>query len=99
MSAALLTRYVDAQDPEFRQKVLIALVEAAINNVGAASSGTASDKRTTFAKLVIDNPIAHLEHACLMAVADGTDNAATDAAIRTRIGNLWDAFSGVRAGE
>ena len=99
MSAGLQTRFTDSQDPDFRQKVLIALVEAAVGNVGEATGTVAADKRTDFARAVIANPLAHLEHACLLAVADGTDNASADAAIRTRLANLWNAFAGVRAGD
>jgi hypothetical protein len=100
MSAALLSRFDDTQNGDFRKKVAVAMVEAAINNVGEAiATGVDADKRTAFAKAVIDNPLAHLEHVLLAVVADGTDNASTDAAIRTRVGNLWNAFAGVRTGE
>lgn len=99
MSAGLQTRYDDTQNPDFRQRVLIALVEAAIGNVGEVVGTIASDKRAAFAKAVIDNPPAHLDHAVLLAVANGTDNASSDATIRTRLGDLWNAFAGVRAGE
>ena len=99
MSAGLLTRHDDTQQADFRKRVMVALVEAAIGNVGEATGTVGADKRSAFAKAVIDNPTAHLDHAVLLTVADGTDNASSDAAIRTRVGNLWNAFAGVRAGE
>lgn len=99
MSATLAERYNDAvEDQEFQHKVLVALVEAAINNV-APSATEGDNKRSTFAKSVIDSPLSHLSHVAMLVVADGTDNTATDAAIRTRVGDLWNAFSGVRDGD
>lgn len=99
MAADLIGRFNDTQDTAFRQRVLVALVEAAIGNVGAAVGSVASDKRTEYARAVIASPHAHVDQAVLLVVADGTGPSTTDADVRTRVGNLWDAFSGVRSGE
>lgn len=99
MAADLIGRYTDTQDPDFRHRVLVALVEAAIANVGEAVGTVASDKRAAFARAVISNPSSQLDQACLLVVADGTGGASTDAVIRARCGGLWNAFAGVRGGE
>lgn len=100
MAATLIGQYQDTQDQDFRHKVLVALVSAAIGNVGAAiGGGTAADKRTQYARAVIANPSAQLDQAVLLVVTDGTGTASSDAVINDRIGGLWDALSGVRAGE
>lgn len=101
MAADLIGRYNDTQNADFRNKVLVALVEAAIGNVGEplAPGGIGSDKRTDYARQVLASPMSHIDRVCLAVVADGTGPASSDADIRTRVGNLWNAFAGVRTGE
>lgn len=100
MAATLDGKFIASLDSEFRKRVLIALVGAAIGNVGSPiGGGTGADKRTAFARDVIADPQAHLEQAMLMVVQDGTDQVSSDAQITARVGGLWDAFSGVRGGE
>ena len=100
MSTSLIDRYNDATAEEtFRKRALMALVEAAVGNVGEAVGSIAADKRTAFARAVIADPTGQLAAVMFLIVADGTDENTSDTALRTRVGNLWNAFSGVRGGE
>lgn len=93
------TDFNNAQDPDFRNRSIVALTAAAIAVIGEAQGGmtvTKLDKRHQYAMRVMENPALFADKVAFLLAASGVTPAATDTTLLNTITSGWNKLAGVK---
>jgi hypothetical protein len=92
---AYTTQYALGTDGVMQQRVIIAMLNTAVNVQAEVNTTPNHTNRANFAKLVINNPYGYVPAFQMTVMADGTITAAsTDAQIQSRSDAIWNAAAG-----
>ena len=89
------TAFGHSQDTAFRQRITIAIAQAAVAIMAEAANVTHHAKRVALAARVVENPASFVDAYAIDIVSDdATTINSTDAQLQTRVNALWNAWAG-----
>lgn len=80
--------------PSFQQRVVEAMITAAVDIQAEATNTPNHTNRAVYAKAVLNAPQQYALPFALGVASQGIDNTATDATIQNTVNSLWNAYAG-----